>query len=122
MVTVPVSFQFNIPVKDETTKETKVIQGILSKEEGRGEREKSKEEKDWYKAASGLSAEQKIFDKLQEQFSDHPCLLVNGFKEQDMIRVIKEKMKDIKGKGELSEQVKIFFHRTTYRVAKIQCF
>ena len=114
MVAVPVSFQFNIPVNK------KVTHGIISVEGG--EREKSKEEKNWYKAASGLRAEEKIFDKLQEQFSDHPCLLVNGFKEQDMIRVIKEKMKDIKGKGELSEQVKIFFHRTTYRVAKIQCF
>ena len=81
MVTVPVSFQFNISVKDETTKETKVIRGILSKEEARGEREKSKQEKDWYKAASGLRAEQKIFDKLQEQFSDQPCLMVNGFHE-----------------------------------------
>ena len=115
MVKVPVSFQFNIPVKDDTTKETKVIHGIVSEEEGRGEREKSKKEKDWYKAASGLRAEEKIFDKLQEQFSDNPCLLVNGFKEQDMIKVIKEKIKDIKGKGELSEQVKIFFHRTYFR-------
>ena len=109
MVTVPVSFQFNIPVKDETTKETKVIQGILSKEEGRGEREKSKEEKDWYKAASGLSAEQKIFDKLQEQFSDQPCLMVNGFHENYMIKVIKEKIQQDKKRIELSDQVTISF-------------
>ena len=107
IVAVPVRFNYNIPVKDEATKETKVIHGIVSEEEGRGEREKSKKEKDWFKAASGLRAEEKIFDKLQEQFSDHPCLLVNGFKEQDMIKVIKEMLKDIiKGKGELSEQVK----------------
>ena len=38
--------------------------------------------------------EEKIFDKLQEQFYDNPCLLVNGFKEQDMIKVIKEMIKD----------------------------
>ena len=109
MVTVPVSFQFNIPVKDEITKETKVIQGILSKEEGRGGREKSKEEKDWYKAASGLSAEQKIFDKLQEQFSDQPCLMVNGFHENYMIKVIKEKIQQDKKRIELSDQVTISF-------------
>ena len=114
MVAVPVSFHFNIPVKDEVTKESHIIQGILIEEEGRGEREKSKKEKDWYKAASGLRGEQKIFDKIQEQFSDRPCLLVNGFKEQDMIKVIKERIKDIKGKGKLSEQVKIFFNRTIY--------
>ena len=47
MVAVPVSFHFNIPVKDEATKETNIIQGIVSEEEGRGERherEKSKKE------------------------------------------------------------------------------
>ncbi len=107
MVAVPISFQFNIPVKDETTKETKVIHGIVSEEEVRGEREKSKKEKDWCKAGSGLRAEQKIFDKLQEQFSDHPCLLVNGFKEQDVIKVIKEKNRRIKKGIKLSDQVKI---------------
>ena len=110
IVAVPVSFQFNIPVKDETKKKAMVIHGILSEEEGRGKREKSKKEKDWCKAAFGLRAEQKIFDKLKEQFSDHPCLLVNGFKEQDMIKLIKEKIKEIKGKGKLSKQVKTFFH------------
>ena len=104
MVTVPVSFQFNIPVNK------KVTHGIVNEEGDGVEKEKSKEEKNWYKAASGLRAEQKIFDKLQEQFSDHSCLLVNGFKEQDMIKLIKEKIKEIKGKGKLSKQVKTFFH------------
>ena len=97
MVAVPVSFHYNI----------NFIHGIVSEEEGRGEREKSKKEKDWFKAASGLRAEEKIFDKLQEQFSDHPCLLVNGFKEQDVIKVIKEKIRRIKKGIKLSDQVKI---------------
>ena len=79
------------------------------REEGVGvERQKSREEKNWYKSASGQRAEQKIFDKLQEQFSDQPCLLVNGFKEQDMIKVIKETIKETERKGKLSDQVKIF--------------
>ena len=106
MVTVPVSFQFNIPIKDGIRKKTKV-HGILRKE---GERNvnsnKSKEEKEWLKAASGHRAEQKIFDKLQEHFSDRPCLLVNGFCEQYMIKVAKEKILKSK-KGKLSDQVKI---------------
>ena len=105
MVTVPVSFQYNI------TFNKKVTHGIVSEE---GEKEKSTEEKNWYKAASGLRAEQKIFDKLQEQFSDNPCLLVNGFKEQDMIKVIKEMIKNEGGKGKLGDQVKISFHRSTF--------
>ena len=106
MVTVPVSFQYKIWVKDEN-KKPKVTHGIVSEGEGRGEKEKSKEEKNWYKAASGLRAEQKIFDKLQEHLSDQPCLLVNGFQEQDMIKVIREEIRDIKGKGKLCDQVKI---------------
>ena len=68
MVKVPVSFQFNIPVKDDTTKETKVIHGIVSEEKGKGEREKSKEEKRKYlfycKAGRAITNwEQKIKDQ-----------------------------------------------------------
>ena len=109
MVTVPVSFKYNIQVKDENRK-PKVTHGIVSEDGGGGEKEKSKEEKNWYKEASGLRAEQKIFDKLQEQLSDQPCLLVNGFHEQDLIKVIREEIKGIKGKGKLSNQVKILLH------------
>ena len=76
MVTVPVSFQFNIPVNK------KVTHGIVSEDGGGGEREKSKEEKNWYKAASGLRSEQKIFDKLQEQFSGYPKVLDQLEKDQ----------------------------------------
>ena len=110
MVTVPVSFQFNIPVKDEIEKRTKVTHGIVSERREGGEKEKSKEEKDWYKAASGRRAEQKIFDKIQKQFSDQPCLLLNGFHEQDLIKVIREEIKGIKGKGKLSDKVRILLH------------
>ena len=111
MVTVPVSFQFNILIKDGIEKNTKVVHGIFNKEGERGKKRKKrkkrkKEEKEWLKAASGHRAEQKIFDKLQEQFSDWPCLLVNGFKEDFMIKVAKEKIQK-KKKGKLSDQVKI---------------
>ena len=78
--------------------------GIVSDD---GEQKGSRE---WMKAAFGLRAEQKIFDKLQEQLSDQPCLLVNGFHEQDLIKVIREDIKGIKGKGKLSDQVKILLH------------
>ena len=104
---MPVSFQYNIPVKDKN-KKSNVTHGIVSEGGGGGEKEKSKEEKNWYKDASGLRAEQKIFDKLQEQLSDQPCLLVNGFHEQDMIKVIREEIKCMKVKGKLSDQVNYF--------------
>ena len=107
MVTVPVSFQFNIPIKDGNGKKTKV-HGILSKEGERNDSiNKSKEEKVWLKAASGHRAEQKIFDKLQEHFSDQPCLLVNGFCENFLIKVAKEKIPKRKMGIKLSDQVKI---------------
>ena len=110
MVAVPVSFDYNIPVKDEATKESHIIQGIVSEEEGeRHEREKSKKENDWCKAARGLRAEEKIFDKLRQQCHAMPCLLLNRFKEQYIIKVIKEKnrKKNKKGRIKLSDQVKI---------------
>ena len=107
MVTVPVSFKFNIPIKDGIGKKTKV-HGILSKEGERNDSiNKSKEEKVWLKAASGHRAEQKIFDKLQEHFSDQPCLLVNGFCENFLIKVAKEKIPKRKTVIKLSDQVKI---------------
>ena len=126
MVKVPVSFQFNIPVKDDTTKETKVIHGIVE-EEGMGERDKSKKQKEWCKAARGLRAEEKIFDKLREQFSEQPCLLVNGFKEQSMLKIIKEKNRK-RNKNErmklINEQVsgnhEKLFRRSEYDVLLFQ--
>ena len=107
MVAVPVSFHFNIPVKDEVTKESHIIQGILSEEEGRGEREKSKKQKEWCKAAKGLRAEEKIFDKLREQFSEQPCLLLNGYKEQFMLKLFKEKNQKKERMKLINEQVSL---------------
>ena len=126
MVAVPVSFHFNIPVKDEATKETNIIQGIVSEEEGRGERherEKSKKEIAWCKAARGLRAEEKIIDKLRQQCHAMPCLLLNGFKEQNMIKVIKEKnQKNKKGRTKLSDQVTRRSNLGSDSMTKYDCF
>ena len=98
MVTVPVSFQYKVKTH-----------GIIRNEGGRKGGEKSKEEKDWNKAVSGSRAEKRIFEKLQRQFSDQPCLLINGFSEQDLIKVVKSKLQK-KGKCyELSNEVKLIF-------------
>ena len=99
MVTVPVSFQY----KDVST------HGIVRDEGGRKGKDVSKEEKDWNKAVSGYRAEQRIFDELQRRFSDQPCLLINGFSEQDLIKVVKSKLQK-KGKcAVLSDEVKLTF-------------
>ena len=93
MVTVPVSFQY----KDVRT------HGIVS---DNSEVKKVGEiSKDWIKATSGLRAEQKIFDEIQRQFSDQPCLLMNGFSEHNLFKVIKSKLQQNKNGIQLSEQV-----------------
>ena len=102
MVTIPVSFQY----KDLKT------HGIVSDDVGRKGGEKSKDyERTWIKDASGLRAEQRIFDKIQRHFSDKPCLLINGFTEHDLIKVVKSKLQQEKKRIELSEKVKIKFEK-----------
>ena len=97
MVTVPVSFQY---------KDVK-YHGIVSDDAGeRKGGEKSKDEKNWIKAVSGLRAEQRIFDQIQRHFSDKPCLLMNGFTEHDLIKVLKSKLQQEKKGIELSDEVK----------------
>ena len=102
MVTIPVSFQY----KDVKT------HGIVSDDVGRKGGEKSKDyERTWIKDASGLRAEQRIFDKIQRHFSDKPCLLVNGFTEHDLIKVVKSKLQKEKKGIQLSDQVKTDFEK-----------
>ena len=92
MVTVPVSFQY----KDVRT------HGIVSDDGGLKAGETSK---DWIKATSGLRAEQKLFDEIQSHFSDQPCLLINGFCEQNLFKVVKSKLQQDKNGIQLSDLV-----------------
>ena len=101
MVTIPVSFQY----KDLKT------HGIVSDDVGRKGGEKSKDESNWIKAVSGLRAEQRIFDEIQRHFSDIPCLLINGFTEHDLIKVVKSKLQKEKKGIQLSDQVKTDFKK-----------
>ena len=93
MVTIPISFQY----KDVKT------HGIVSDESDRKGVDQS-----WIKAVSGDRAEQRIFDMIQRQFTDKPCLLMSGFTEQDLIKVAKSKLKQdgkVRGIIHLSDQV-----------------
>ena len=100
MVRVPVSFQYNVKTH-----------GIVSDDGGvRKKVDKIKEY--WTKAVSGLRAEQRIFDQIETLFADEPCLLMNGFKETDLIKVVKSTLKRDKSPIEpLSDQVKINFYK-----------
>ena len=90
MVSVPVSFQY----KNVRT------HGIMSDD---GE---NKGDKEWTKATSGLRAEQKIFDEIQRQFSDKPCLLINEFSELDLIKVVKSKLQQDNNGIQLSSVIR----------------
>ena len=92
MVSVPVSFQY----KDVRT------HGIVSDNQRRNLGETSK---DWIKATSGLRAEQQLFDEIHRQFSDQPCLLMNGFTEHNLFKVVKNKLQKDKNGIKLSDQV-----------------
>ena len=95
MVTVPVSFLY----KDLKT------QGIV-RADVRRKGERSKDERNWIKAACGHRAEQRIFDQIQRHFSDKPCLLMNGFTEHDLIKVVRSNLRQDKKGIRLSDQVK----------------
>ena len=98
MVTVPVSFQY----KDVQGVKT---HGIVMDDGGRKGEEISKEEKEWNKRVSGIRAEQRLFDLLQRLFSDEPCLLMNGFNESDLIKVVESNLQK-RGKCDvLSDEV-----------------
>ena len=90
MVSVPVSFQY-------TNVRT---HGIV------GDNGENKGSKEWTKATSGLRAEQKIFDEIQRQFSDKPCLLINGFSEHDLIKVVKSKLQQDNNGIQLSSVIR----------------
>ena len=98
LVSVPKSFQYS-NVK---------THGIHS--EGRRRLENYEEEDrkqlhTWVTATAGGAAEEKIFNMLKRKFSDKPCLLVNGFTENDLLKVVRENLKK-EGKGtEMSQQV-----------------
>ena len=101
MVTVPVSFQY---------KDVQGVKnhGIVRDDGGRKGEEISKEELEWNKRVSGIRAEQRLFDLLQRLFLDEPCLLMNGFNESDLIKVVESNLQK-RGKCDvLSDEVITF--------------
>ena len=93
LISVPKSFQYS-SVK---------THGIPS--EGRRrlqnyEGDDRKQLRAWVTATAGQSAEEKIFNMLTTMFYDEPCLLVSGFTENDLLKVVRENLKNGKeGKG-----------------------
>ena len=94
--------------------------GVVDDDVGRNRRKKSKEEKDWINTVTGDRAEQKIFDQIQRKFSDKPCFLINGFKEQDLFKVVKEQLQQDMKSIKLSNEESKYYKATNRKFEEIQ--
>ena len=94
--------------------------GIVDDDVGRNGRKKSKEENDWINTVKGDRAEQRIFDQIQRKFSDKPWFLINGFKEQDLFKVVKEQLQPDMKRIRLSDQESKFYKATNRKFEEIQ--
>lgn len=129
MVTVPgVSFQYKlpgnqhgIPSKAKEIRLAKITEEktiAITSQSKKEEKSESDRVHAWEKAASGQFAEQKVYDMLQKRFSSLPCLLVHEFKENDLIKVIKENIdieKKEKEKNDDLTQRELNFFKLTNR-------
>ena len=94
--------------------------GFVDDDVGRNRREKGKEENDWISTVIGDRAEQRIFDQIQSKFSAKPWFLINGFKEQDLFKVVKEKLQQDMKSTKLSDQESKFYKVTNRKFEEIQ--
>ena len=149
MVTVPgVSFQYKLPGNQHgipsKAKEIRLTKNaeeekkyeVESRREStpshrgmRGVKPKKKSEKTesdhihcWEKAASGQFAEQRVYDMLQKMFSNEPCLLVHEFKENDLLKVIKENIDNEKREknNDLTQKEFQFFNLTNKNFVELE--
>ena len=68
----------------------------------------------------GDRAEQRIFDQIQRKFSDKPWFLINGFKEQDLFKVVKEQLQPDMKRFKISNQESKFYKATNRKFEEIQ--
>ena len=101
LVSVPKSFQYSVKTHGIPSEGRRRLQNY--------EGDDRKQLHTWVTATAGQSAEEKIFNMLTTMFYDEPCLLVSGFTENDLLKVVRENLKNGKeGKGsEISERVKV---------------
>ena len=97
LVSVPKSFQYSVKTH-----------GIPSEGRSRLENYEGEDRRQlhtWVTSTAGKSAEEKLFNMLTTMFSDEPCLLVSGFTETDLLKVVRESLQK-EGRGtEMSEKV-----------------
>ena len=99
LVSVPKCFQYSVKTHGIPSEGRRMLKNY------EGEEEEREQLRTWVTATRGKSAEEEIFKMLTTMFSDEPCLLVSGFNENDLLKVVRENLRR-KGKGlKLSEKV-----------------
>ena len=115
LVSVPKCFQYTVKTHGIPNEGRRMLRNYAGKDR--------KKLHTWVTATRGKTAEEEIFKMLTTMFSDEPCLLLSGFNENDLLKVVRENLRR-EGKGlKLSEKVsKILDRYTVYsRNYFIQC-
>ena len=100
LVSVPKCFQYSVKTHGIPSEGRRMLKNYKGKDR--------KQLYTWVTATAGQSAEEEIFTMLTTMFLDDPCLLVSGFTENNLLKVVRENLRR-EGKGlKLTEKVSNF--------------
>ena len=105
LVSVPRSFQYSVKTHGIPSEGKKLLKERKKKKRKKEDGEQLQRISYWVQDTTGKWAEEKIFNKLTSMFSDEPCLLVSGFTEADLLKVVRENFQKERIGSEMSEQV-----------------
>ena len=105
LVSVPRSFQYNVKTHGIPSEGRRLLKKYKERKNTEEDAEQLRGISYWVQDTAGKWAEEKIFNKLTSMFSDEPCLLVSGFTEADLLKVVRENLQMERKGSEMSEQV-----------------
>ena len=105
LVSVPRSFQYSVKTHGIPGEGRRLLKKYKERENRGKDAEQLQRLSYWVQDTTGKWAEEKIFNKLTSMFSDEPCLLVSGFTEADLLKVVRENLQKERKGSEMSEQV-----------------
>ena len=105
LVSVPRSFQYKVKTHGIPSEGRRLLSKYKERENTEEDAEQLQGISYWVQDTAGKWAEEKIFNKLTSMFSDEPCLLVSGFTEADLLKVVRENLQKERKGSEMSEQV-----------------
>ena len=105
LVSVPRSFQYKVKTHGIPSEGRRLLKKYKERKNTEEDAEQLRGISYWVQDTAGKWAEEKIFNKLTSMFSDEPCLLVSGFTEADLLKVVRENLQKERIGSEMSEQV-----------------